>query len=143
MNAEDYLPHRKPMVLIDKVKEIDEFSVQGEVTIGVDSLFQNEEGHVPAWVGIEYMAQTIAAYAGIKHSKKGDPIKMGFLIGTRIYDAYTDYFLQGNTYLVDAKLLFTDAGLGSFECNINEKETATKCCYAKINVYEPENTENL
>lgn len=131
------------MVLIDEIKTSDDVSIQTEVTIRPDSLFQNEEGNVPAWIGIEYMAQSIAAYAGAKHVRHHEIIKPGFLVGTRTYDAFTDYFMQGKTYLINANLLFVDEGLGSFECHINEKESGQKCCSAKINVYEPENTDNL
>jgi predicted hotdog family 3-hydroxylacyl-ACP dehydratase len=131
------------MILIDSIIESDDLGIQTEVTIHPDSLFQNDEGNVPAWIGIEYMAQTIAAYAGVKHNKKEENIKLGFLVGTRTYDAFVDSFSQGQTYIIQANLLFVDQGLGSFECNIIEKKTGNKCCYAKINVYEPENTENL
>lgn len=131
------------MVLIDNILESNDTSVLTEVTIRPESLFQDDEGRIPTWIGIEYMAQTIAAYAGVKHASKKEPIKMGFLIGTRTYDAFVDYFIRGNTYLVSANLLFVDEGLGSFECFIHEKKSGDKCCYAKINVYEPENTNNL
>lgn len=131
------------MVLIDTIVSADDTSVQTEVTINKTTLFQNAEGHVPTWIGIEYMAQTIAAFAGVKHKSNNEPIKYGFLVGTRTYEAFEDFFVQGKTYLINATQLFIESGLGSFECHISEKETGTKYCYAKINVYEPENTNNL
>jgi predicted hotdog family 3-hydroxylacyl-ACP dehydratase len=143
LNIEDYIPHRKPMVLIDKLISSDDHTATASVSITPNSLFQNEQGNVPTWIGIEYMAQTIAAYAGAKHVRNKEVIKAGFLVGTRSYDALTDYFLQGKTYLVNANLLFLDEGLGSFECSIKEEATGLECCLAKINVYEPENIDNL
>lgn len=131
------------MALIDNILKADNFSVLAEVTITPNSLFQDKQGNIPSWIGIEYMAQTIAAFAGVKHSQNKEPIKYGFLVGTRTYEAFVDYFSQGKTYLVEATQLFIDSGLASFECRIKEKETDQECCYAKINVYEPENTNNL
>lgn len=131
------------MVLIDRVLKVENLHVLAEVTITANSLFQDENKNVPAWIGIEYMAQTIAAFAGVIHSQKNEPIKYGFLVGTRTYEAFVDYFTQGKTYLVEATQLFIDSGLASFECRIKEKETERECCYAKINVFEPENTNNL
>ncbi len=131
------------MVLIDRILKADDNQVLTELTIMPSSLFQDEHGNVPSWIGIEYMAQTIAAFAGVKHAQKKEPIKYGFLVGTRTYEAFVDCFEQGKTYLIEATQLFIDSGLGSFECSIKEKLTRHECCYAKINVYEPENTNNL
>ena len=59
----ELLPHDPPMVLIDKVLSYDENSLVAEVAIRPDSAFCGANG-VPGWVGIEYMAQAIAAHAG-------------------------------------------------------------------------------
>ena len=42
-----------------------------------------EDGQVPAWVGIEYMAQAIAAWAGCRARAAGKPPQLGFLLGSR------------------------------------------------------------
>ena len=131
------------MVLIHKIIETDDNFIQTSVTITPDSLFQNEQGNIPTWIGIEYMAQSIAAYSGAKHSRNKEIVKPGFLVGTRTYEAFTDYFMQGKTYLINAKLIYIDSGLGAFECNMIEESTGAECCVAKINVYEPDNLNNL
>ena len=56
------VPHAGPMVLLDRVISVDEDSLLAEVRIRSDSLFCNTDG-VGAWVGIEYMAQAIGAWA--------------------------------------------------------------------------------
>ena len=57
------IPHSDAMVLVDRVIAVDEESLCAEVRIRPDSLFCMANG-VGAWIGLEYMAQTIAAFAG-------------------------------------------------------------------------------
>ena len=66
----ELVPHRPPMLLLDRVLSYDGECVVCETVLGPDSPFV-EQGHVPAVVGIEYMAQTIAAGAGLSARDKG------------------------------------------------------------------------
>ena len=59
------------MLLLDRVLSYDGECVICETVLGTDSPFV-EQGHVPAVVGIEYMAQTIAAGAGLSAREKGE-----------------------------------------------------------------------
>ena len=69
------LPHSGTMVLLDRVVAADADSLCAEVAIRPDSLFCNADG-VGAWVGIEYMAQAIAAHAGYLARLRGDAVKV-------------------------------------------------------------------
>ena len=80
------VPHAGSMVLLDRVISVEENSLCAEVGIRSDSLFCNADG-VGAWVGIEYMAQAIGAYAGYRARLRGEPVKIGFLLGTRRYES--------------------------------------------------------
>ena len=55
-----FVPHREPMILIDRITLLKDDYLESEVTIREDSMFLRD-GAVPAWVGVEYMAQTCAA----------------------------------------------------------------------------------
>ena len=70
------LPHAGPMVLLDRVISVDDDSLLAEVRIRSDSLFCDGDG-VGAWVGIEYMAQAIGAWAGYIARLRGEPVKLG------------------------------------------------------------------
>ena len=61
------------MLLLDRVLSYDGECVVCETVLGPDSPFA-EQGHVPALVGIEYMAQTIAAGAGLSAREKGSAV---------------------------------------------------------------------
>ena len=81
----DLLPHSGPMVLLDRLVAADDESLCAEVRIRADSLFF-VDGGVGGWVGLEYMAQAIGAFAGYRARLRGEPVRIGFLLGTRRYE---------------------------------------------------------
>ena len=58
--VKELLPHDPPMVLLDRVTSYDESTLTAEVDISTESMFCGDDG-VPGWVGVEYMAQAVAA----------------------------------------------------------------------------------
>ena len=80
------LPHSGAMVLIDRIMAFDEDSLSAELAVRGDGLLGGDSRSVPAWAGIEYMAQAIGAYVGICARLAGEPIKLGYLLGTRRYE---------------------------------------------------------
>ncbi|QRX84710.1 3-hydroxylacyl-ACP dehydratase [Glaciimonas sp. PAMC28666] len=108
------------MVMLDRFVAADEERLCAEVVIRPDSLFMGPDG-VGSWIGIEYMAQSIAAFAGHKGRLRGEPAKVGFLLGTRRYDVSCALFPPGVVlWIVVKRLMQADNGLGSFECAIYE-----------------------
>ena len=55
------LPHDGKMVLLDSVIEYDQESLIAEVAVRNDGLFGDGKT-VPAWLAIEYSAQTVSAH---------------------------------------------------------------------------------
>lgn len=138
------LPHEEPMILIDDIigYSIEEKWLKTCVTIRADSLFFDKTlDGVDSVVGIEYMAQTIGCYAYFR--KKLSEPKIGFLLGTRLYNNAIKTFELGKTYYILVKEVFV-AEIYSFECFIyNDKDE--EVASAAINVYqnEDENIEEL
>src|SRR5574341_2405150 len=129
------LPHSGPMVLLDRVIAADEESLCAEVRIRQNSLFCNAGG-VGAWVGLEYMAQAIGAYAGYAAKLRGDPIRIGFLLGTRRYQCSQPQFAVGSLLTVYAKRIFqSENGLASFECHIDDENG--QLATASVTVFQP------
>lgn len=138
---ESLLPHARPMVLVDRLVVADEESVTVEVLIRPDSLFCRADG-VGAWVGIEYMAQAIGAYAGYKARLRGEPVRLGYLLGTRRYDASCPCFAVGTLLRIHAKrVLQSDNGLGSFDCRIDGN--GVLLASASITVYQPNDDRGM
>lgn len=142
-DIEEVIKHRKPMRLIDKLVSFDEDSACVLVTISAESEFYQTEQHgVPSYIGIEYMAQCIAAQAGANELAAGGNIKLGFLLGTRKYKPNVTYFPSGKTLQVKAtRLMEAAAGLSVFDCAIvSSDQEQTILAQAKINVFQPENS---
>lgn len=129
----DLLPHEAPMVLLDRVQSFDGLTLVAEVTIRPDSMFCTEIG-VPAWIGIEYMAQAVAAHAGIEGLQCGKAPAIGYLLGTRSYRSEVDTFAIGTRLTVHVEVLFVEHSLGAFACRIDTDRTIAS---ATINVYQP------
>ncbi len=115
------LPHGGAMVLLDRLLALDDYSVCAEVTIGAASVFHDPiAGGVGAWVGIEYMAQAIAAHAGHAALQRGEPARVGFLLGARRYEARQPLFPVGSVLHIHARrALQGDNGLMTFDCSID------------------------
>ena len=129
------VPHAGPMVLLDRVLAVDEESLSAEVTIRSDSLFCTAQG-VGAWVGLEYMAQAIGAYAGYLAYQRGEAVKVGFLLGTRRYDCVRPFFSVGTRLRIHIKRVFqSENGMGSFECRI--EDGAVQLAAVTLTVYQP------
>ncbi|WP_137937801.1 3-hydroxylacyl-ACP dehydratase [Chitinivorax sp. B] len=134
----DLVPHAGRMVLLDRVLEVDEYSLTAEVTICFDSVFCDGQ-KVGAWVGIEYMAQAIAAFAGARARKHGEPVKLGFLLGTRRYTTSQPHFMVGDTLRITVREeLQGENGLASFDCAIKSDSIDVK---AALTVFQPADPE--
>ena len=136
MDLEKILPHKKPMILIDDIIDYSDEndSINSVVTISENSMFYDDTiKGVSSCVGIEYMAQTIGCFAFLKDKLK-EP-KPGFLLGSRLYETKKDVFLLNEKYYINAKRIFSEENIVSFECYINDKEN-NEVAKATLNVYQ-------
>lgn len=114
----DLLPHRQPLILLDEACGMEGDSFLARVRITERSPFCGADG-VPAWVGLEYMAQTVAAYSGAQGLVKGRKIRVGMLLGTREYRSDVPVFALGAELEVLVRIdIFQDDGVSSLECSI-------------------------
>src|SRR5262245_37940259 len=135
------IPQTGPMVLLDRVISVDGDSLLAEVCIRSNSLFCDVDG-VGAWVGIEYMAQAIAAWAGYTGRLRGEPVKIGFLLGTRRYECSRPVFELGSVLRIHIECVFqNENGLGSFECFIDNEEE--RVATATVTVFQPPNVDDF
>ena len=113
----ELIPHTGDMVLLDRIIDYDDQGLTAELVVRGDGLLGDDKT-VPAWAGIEYMAQTIAAYAGVKARQANEPIRLGFLLGTRRYNSNVAAFKVGATLTIRVKKIMQDDDLGVFDCRI-------------------------
>lgn len=132
----ELLPHEAPMILIDKVIDVTELSIHSQVKISDSGLFFNKQiNAVPAWVGIEYMAQTVAAWSGYHAREQGLTAPIGFLLGSRRYNTECSEFALEMILDIYAEQLMENEGMAAFACTIkcNGKELAN----SQLNVFVP------
>ncbi len=129
----ELLPHGPAMTLLDALAEYSPQRSVAKVTITSRSRFL-DGAVVPAWVGIEYMAQAIAAHAGYEARLRGEPPTIGFLLGTRAYRSEVGSFPLGAELRISVEPLVADPKLGAFRCEIAlDSVVAT----AVVNTYQP------
>jgi predicted hotdog family 3-hydroxylacyl-ACP dehydratase len=132
---EQLIPHRPPMVLVDRLDGFTHNSVDCSLTVTDSLAFVTEEG-LPAWVGLEVMAQSVAAWSGAVALSGNRPINVGFLLGTRKYRSYTAVFALGSELKIHGEELLQDAGMLVFECTIMlQGEVVAE---AKLTAYLPD-----
>jgi|SRR6185312_6539848 len=115
----ELLPHRGPSVLLDAVVEDSLDEIRARVRIGPHHPYHEQGLGVPVWVGIELMAQAIAAHAGLNARRSQTPPKKGMLLGTRRFEASTAYFAEGAELEVEARREFGgDGEIAACACRI-------------------------
>lgn len=134
------VPHGGRMLLLDRLVDYDDDSLLAELTIRADSPFV-KDNRVGAWIGLEYMAQAIAAFAGCEALMRGEAPKIGFLIGSRNFVCSTPFFPVGTSLRVSVvRELHDESGLASFSGAI---EGAGFTAVATLTVFQPRDVEQF
>ena len=136
MGVEGLIPHRQPMVLIDRACGMQDGCFVAEVDIRSDSPLGGADG-VPAYVGIEYMAQTVAAYAGAEGLEAGGRVQVGMLLGTRDYACAVPVFGWGQRLRVLVrKVLHQPGGISALDCRIADASNGAELARAQLTVVQ-------
>jgi predicted hotdog family 3-hydroxylacyl-ACP dehydratase len=131
----ELIPHAGDMILIDKVLRFADEDIETQLTVRPGGLFSQADGSLPAWVGIELMAQSVAAYAGCQARLADKPVELGFLLGTRNFQCNVERFPVGSTLHIKAlRSLQDDNGMGVFECHLDGPGIHAE---ARLNVFRP------
>jgi len=131
----ELLPHAGDMILIDSIERFDDEQIFTRLTVKSEGLFNLPDGSLPAWVGVELMAQSVAAFAGCHARQKGNPVELGFLLGTRKFECNVEAFPAGTELSIHGlRSLEDDNGMGVFECHIHGDGIHAS---ARLNVFRP------
>jgi predicted hotdog family 3-hydroxylacyl-ACP dehydratase len=130
------LPHQAPMILVHKLIHVTPSSVHCQVKIDTHNLFFDSQlNAVPSWVGIEFLAQTIAAWSGYHAYLENRSPTVGFLLGTRRYRANCDLFAKDTILDLYAEQLMENEGMAAFTCRI--KCRGEELITTQLNVFVP------
>lgn len=115
------LPHAGPMVLLDRVLMVGDENVRAVATVRRDGLFAAPAARgVPAWLGMEYLAQAIAAWSGFHERARGRPVSPGFLVGARKFRSSDGVLPYGVVLTLEAERLMEDGeGIGVFDGRVS------------------------
>lgn len=142
LTIDEVLPHKGYMLLLDELLEHSNTDVKCAVTIRPDTVLCDGINGVPAWVGMEYMAQTTCAYSGVLEVREGSKPRISLLLGTRTFKTNVDFFPVGARLIVTSELVMRDDDdLAVFNCRIvcNDEEWAS----CDIKAIRPANVHNL
>lgn len=131
---EDLVPHAAPMILIDHVCERQAGGLESTVRITEDCPFFEPRSGVPSYVGIEYIAQTVAALAGLRARRAGQDIQLGFLLGSRRFEASLPYFALGCELTVQVEAEYEAKDIAKYLGTITD-DTGETVVRASVSVY--------
>ena len=121
--AEPFVPHRPPMLLVDFVLAHDAHSIQTRCCVRDLPPFGTGDGRVPATIGLEMMAQSVAALSGLRRHALGLAPSIGLLVGSRRYRSQTSHFQQGHALTVNATEKLSDyVDMNVFACEIRDAD---------------------
>jgi predicted hotdog family 3-hydroxylacyl-ACP dehydratase len=139
--VEDLVPHRGAMCLLDSIDEYGVDWLRASVVTRRSSLFAQDEG-MPAWMGIEYMAQAAAAFGGIEQVQRGEKPSIGLLIGSRYYRAVQTFIPFDTRLDVLATIAMRDADdFAAYDCTVSANGEVLAQCTLKA--YRPRDLSPL
>lgn len=131
------LPHRGSLLLVDTLLDYDAERVRVGLTVRDAPPFGDGCGSVPAYIGLEYMAQAISVFSGLEMLSIGVAPKIGLLIGTRRYHASVPQFSHGAALVVTAlRVMGGDEALWVFDCTITDA-AGTLLASAEVKAFRP------
>lgn len=136
------VPHTGRLSLLRNVVSHSGEETVCDVLIEANSLFLRD-GAVRSWVALEYMAQAVAAHAGMVARHAGEKPKIGFLLGTRRMEMKIPHFALGDLLHIRVKHLWGDGDLFSFHCEVALAGTKDPVVSAELNVFRPPDVEDF
>ena len=99
---ESLIPHRPPMVLLDRVIAVGPQQLLAHAELTPDAPFCSASG-VPACIGLEYLGQAAAAFFSTQEPAGTTvmPPRPGLLIASRSYTCSDGYFPASHHLLID------------------------------------------
>jgi predicted hotdog family 3-hydroxylacyl-ACP dehydratase len=130
----EVLPHAGAMVLLSRIVRHADDQTVCAVDVSPASAFHVPGHGVPAWVGVEYMAQCIAAHGGLRARATREPVPVGVLLGSRAIEFHVDGFATGRRLHVDARRVWGRSELFAFACAVTDAATGAPLVAGSLTV---------
>ena len=137
------VPHTRTMALLERVIYRDANRIDCLMKISAQDPFINEYGNVPAYVGIEYMSQGVAAHSSLNKTDKTERGKIGVLLGSIKVELFVQEFFQKQELLISANFLMERDGFGVFDCDIRNVDDGELLVRGRLKFYETKTIDDL
>jgi len=130
----ELLPQAGSMRLLDRVEAHDAERTTCRVLPVASALFRDADGDVPAWVGIEYMAQCAAAHGGLLARARGEAPRPGLFVGSRRLVFRCAGFAPDAALLVSARHAAGRGDALAFDCTVEDPAGGPPLVEGRLNV---------
>lgn len=131
------VPHSGEMILLDRITAFGNDFLVAESEIRSEHILI-KHGKLATYVGIEIMAQGVAAWAGCMAQQAGEPVRLGYLLGTRKLHLHSQEILIGSRLQIQIKMSIQDAtGFGVFDCQLIDLADQRVLLEGALNVFSP------
>lgn len=131
------LPHSGDMVLLDRISDFGEDFLIAETEIRSDNILI-KQGKLATFAGIEIMAQGVAAWSGCLATLADEPVRLGYLLGTRKLHIYTQEIPVGSKLQIKIKMSIQDnTGFGVFDSQLIDLTSGKIILEGALNVFSP------
>jgi predicted hotdog family 3-hydroxylacyl-ACP dehydratase len=134
---ETLLPQSGPMRLLERVVAHDGTTTRCEADPARSALFRDASGRVPAWVAVEYMAQAAAAHGGLLARERGEPPRVGLLVGSRRLTFRCTDFAPGRRLEVTARHAAGSGTRLAFDCAVLDPDGGLALAEGRLNFLVP------
>jgi 3-hydroxyacyl-[acyl-carrier-protein] dehydratase len=93
IDAEQLVPHRRPVCMIDRLVEYRDESGVVEALIRSGNILVGEDGALDCIAYMELIAQAYAAFKGYRDMLHEEPVKKGFLVVVKHMECKREAFL--------------------------------------------------
>ena len=135
------LPHSGDMVLLDRISDFGEDFLIAETEIRSDNILI-KQGKLATFAGIEIMAQGVAAWSGCLAILADEPVRLGYLLGTRKLHIYTQEIPVGSKLQIKIKMSIQDnTGFGVFDSQLIDLTSGKIILEGALNVFSPKDSK--
>lgn len=132
-SLDELIDHRGPMAFIDELVSAEGDTACCRALIRADNPFLLDN-RLPAWVLVEYMAQSVAAFAGYTRALRGTEHRRGLLLGCRNLRMANVALEIGTRLEIEVVQTARFESLGSFAGKVTCDETVAAS--GTLSVYE-------
>lgn len=143
---DELLPHRGTMHLLARVLAYGDETLSVSARVDGTAWYANADGAMPAWIGIELMAQSIAAHVALRSRLEGKPVQPGVLLGARRFDIAVQAFVRDTWLQIDVHetIRVEGGGHGAYDCTLRTAPPdSSVLATAVVKVYQPDNFEQF